>query len=337
MKLVIGANGFLGSHVVRRLVADGEQVRVLTRKTSDTRSIDEIPAADGQIERVTGDLFDRPSLDAALRGIDDVFHCAVDTRAWLIDPAPLFRANVDGLRNVLDAAADAELRSFVFASTMGTIGRHDRGVDETYEFNWGEVATDYIKSRVAAENLALGYAREGRVPVRAMCVSNTYGPYDWKPTNHGIFVKGPALGKFPFRTRGMATESVAIDDAALAMILATSRGRDGERYIVSERFLDMRDLIETAATAAGHEPPRLILPRPAMYALGAGGSALAKVTGKPQLLNIDTVRLMHYMSPMSHAKAETELDWHPRPVLDAVAEAARFWVERRATRRATRA
>ena len=225
MKLVIGANGFLGSHVVRRLVADGEHVRVLTRKTSDTRPIDKIPATDGQIERVTGDLFDQQSLDAAMRGVDDVFHCAVDTRAWLIDPAPLFRANVDGLRNVLDAAAAADLGSFVFASTIGTIGNHDRVVAETDEFNWGDVATDYIKSRVAAENLALGYARDGKVPVRAMCVANTYGPYDWKPTNHGIFVKGPALGRFPFRTRGMATESVAVDDAALAMTLAAERAR----------------------------------------------------------------------------------------------------------------
>ncbi|HMS74733.1 NAD-dependent epimerase/dehydratase family protein [Gordonia sp. (in: high G+C Gram-positive bacteria)] len=332
MKLVIGANGFLGSHVVRRLVADGEHVRVLTRKTSDTRPIDKIPATDGQIERVTGDLFDQQSLDAAMRGVDDVFHCAVDTRAWLIDPAPLFRANVDGLRNVLDAAAAADLGSFVFASTIGTIGNHDRVVAETDEFNWGDVATDYIKSRVAAENLALGYARDGKVPVRAMCVANTYGPYDWKPTNHGIFVKGPALGRFPFRTRGMATESVAVDDAALAMTLAAERARNGERYIVSERFLDLGELIKTAALAAGQRPPRLVLPRPAMYTLGAGGSALAKITGKPQALNIDTVRLMHYMSPMSHAKAETELDWHPRPVLDAVADAARFWAARRAAR-----
>ncbi|MBD0021154.1 NAD-dependent epimerase/dehydratase family protein [Gordonia pseudamarae] len=336
MKLVIGANGFLGSHVVRRLVADGEQVRVLTRATSNTRAIDEIPAGDGRIERVTGDLFDRASLVAAMRGVDDVFHCAVDTRAWLIDPAPLFRANVDGLRNVLDAAAGADLRSFVFASTIGTIGHHDRTVDETDEFNWGDVATDYIRSRVAAENVALRYAREGRVPVRAMCVANTYGPYDWKPTNHGVFVKGPALGGFPFRTRGMATESVAVDDAALAMTLAAARGRSGERYIVSERFLDLGELIETAAVAAGRRPPRPVLPRPVMYAIGAGGSALAKVTGTPQILNIDTVRLMHFMSPMSHAKAETELDWHPRPVLDAVAEGARFWVERRDRRRAER-
>ena len=169
------------------------------------------------------------------------------------------------------------------------------------------------KSRVAAENLALGYARDGKVPVRAMCVANTYGPYDWKPTNHGIFVKGPSAGQgFVPHPRdghriGRHRRRSARDDAG-------GRTRPQRRTLHRlERFLDLGELIKTAALAAGQQAPRLVLPRPAMYTLGAGGSALAKITGKPQALNIDTVRLMHYMSPMSHAKAETELDWHPRP------------------------
>ena len=115
MKLVIGANGFLGSHVVRRSVSDGEHIRVLTSKTGDTRPIDEIPAADGQIERVTGDLFDRHSLDAAMRGVDDIFHCAVDTRAWLIDPrSPVPRQRRRSAQRSRRRRG-ADLSSFVFA------------------------------------------------------------------------------------------------------------------------------------------------------------------------------------------------------------------------------
>ena len=128
-KLVIGASGFLGSHVTRQLVDRGDDVRVLVRRTSSTKAIEDL-----NVEYHYGDIFDDAALRAAMAGCDDVFYCVVDTRAWLRDPAPLFRTNVEGLRHVLDAAVDADLRRFVFTSTIGTIGipavaapRHRRG------------------------------------------------------------------------------------------------------------------------------------------------------------------------------------------------------------------
>ena len=93
-KLVIGASGFLGSHVTRALVERGDDVRVLIRTTSSTTAIDDL-----NVERCYGDIFDDDALTAAMTGCDDVFYCAVDTRAWLRDPTPLFRTNVEGLRN----------------------------------------------------------------------------------------------------------------------------------------------------------------------------------------------------------------------------------------------
>lgn len=326
--LVLGGNGFLGSHLVRQLCDRADRVRVLTRATSDLR-----PLAGLSYEHVVGDIFDAPSIESAMRGADTVFHCAVDTRAWLTDPAPLFRTNVEGLGVVLDAAATVSVESFVFTSTMATIGRHPgRVVDESDEFNWHASATDYVRSRVAGEELALRYAREERVPVVAMCVSNTYGAGDWQPTPHGSFVAAAALGKMPFGIRGMRAEAVDVDDAARALIAAADRGRTGERYIVSERFIDLGEVITTAAAAAGVAPPRLVLGKRSLYAAGAVGSLRARLTGRSQRLRIDTVRLMHHMSQMSHAKAERELDWHPRPVTDAIAEGARFWVDRRRQR-----
>ncbi|MDL9937860.1 NAD-dependent epimerase/dehydratase family protein [Gordonia sp. ABSL1-1] len=331
MKLVIGGNGFLGAHVVRALVADGEPVRVFSRTTSDMRSLSGL-----DVDHVSGSLFDHDAVAAAMRGADVVYHCAVDTRAWLTDPTPLYRTNVDALGAVLDVAARADLDAFVFTSTMATIGRHpDRVVDERDSFNWRDTATDYVLSRVAAEDLALRYAREERVPVRAMCVSNTYGARDWQPTPHGSFVAAAALGRMPFGIRGMRAEAVAVDDAAAALLAAARRGRTGERYIVSERYLDLGEVITTAATAVGAAPPRLVLGKPALYAAGAVGSLRTRLTGRPQRLRIETVRLMHHMSQMSHAKAESELDWHPRPVTDAIAEGARFWRDRRRPRATT--
>jgi dihydroflavonol-4-reductase len=112
-KLVIGASGFVGSHVVRQLVERGDDVRVLLRRTSSTQGIDDL-----HVERQYGDIVDDAALRAAMAGCDDVFYCVVDARAWLRDPAPLFATNVDGLRHVLDAAVGADVRRFLF--------QHDR-------------------------------------------------------------------------------------------------------------------------------------------------------------------------------------------------------------------
>jgi dihydroflavonol-4-reductase len=116
-KLVIGASGFLGSHVTRQLVDRGDDVRVLIRRTSSTKAIEDL-----DVEYHYGDIFDDAALRTAMAGCDDVFYCVIDTRAWLREPAPLFRTNVEGLRHVLDAAVGDDLRRFVFTSTIGTMG-----------------------------------------------------------------------------------------------------------------------------------------------------------------------------------------------------------------------
>ena len=327
--LVIGASGFLGSTLTRRLVASGEKVRILVRATSDTRATDDL-----DVERRVGELNHADVVAEAMSGCTDVYHCVVDTRAWLLDPAPLYATNVELLRSVLEIAARMPLRRFVFTSTMATIGVPVSGVaDESTEFNRERRATDYVRSRVAAERLALGYAREHEVPVVAMCVSNTYGAGDIAPTPHGSFVAGAALGKLPFGIRGMRCESVGIDDAAQALILAAEHGHNGERYIVSERSIDLGEVIRIAAAAAGRRPPRPVLGRAALYAAGAAGSAMSTLSRYPGRLRIGTVRLMHCIPEMSHDKAVRELGWHPQPVTEAIAEGARFWVDRAARRR----
>ncbi len=324
VKLVIGASGFLGSHVVRQLVESGEAVRVLVRATSDTRAIDDLP-----FDRVVGELLDTAAVASALDGCDVVFYCAVDTRAWLRDPAVLYRTNVDALRAVLDVAVQSELHAFVFTSTMATIGRvRGRRATEDDPFNWADKAPDYVKSRVAAENLVLEYARQRGLPAVAMCVANTYGAGDWQPTPHGAFVAGATLGRLPFTVQGCRAESVGIDDAARALILAADHGRTGERYIVSERFIGLDEIISAAAATGGHRPPRLVLHRRVLYLAGAVGSLVATLARRPMKLSVTSVRLMHYMSPMDHGKATRELGWHPAPVTEAVEQGARFWLDR---------
>jgi dihydroflavonol-4-reductase len=323
-KLVVGASGFLGSHVTRQLVARGDAVRVLIRPTSSTKAIEDL-----DVEYHYGDIFDDDALRAAMTGCDDVFYCVVDTRAWLRDPAPLFRTNVEGLRHVLDAAVAADLRRFVFTSTIGTIGipAERRPATEDDEFNWPDKAGAYVRSRVEAENLVMRYAKEQGLPAVAMCISNTYGPRDWQPTPHGRQLALAAAGRMPFYVKGWTGEVVGVEDAAAAMLLAAEKGRNGERYIVSERFVSVRELYETAAAATGVKPPRLAVPLWAMYAMGYVGDVVRTLFRRNFQLTSKSVRLMHIWPRLDHGKAERELGWQPKPVDDSVRRAAQFYLE----------
>lgn len=332
--LVIGANGFLGSHVTRQLVAErgpGAEVRVMVRPTANTRGIDDL-----DVTRFHGDIFDTATLREAMAGCDVVYYCVVDTRAWLRDPAPLFRTNVDGLRNVLDVAVEqpiaAGLRRFVFTSSYVTVGRRrGRVATETDQIRRGPLSrlTPYVRSRVQAEDLVLRYVAESGLPAVAMCVSTTYGDGDWGRTPHGAFIAGAAFGKLPFIMRGVQLEAVGIDDAAGALILAAEHGRNGERYLISERMISNADVIRIAADEAGMPPPRWSIPVPVLYGLAALGSLKSLVTRKDAELSVTSARMMRTEAPVDHGKAVRELGWQPRPVEESIRAAARFWVKLR--------
>lgn len=324
-QLVIGASGFLGSHVTRQLVERGADVRVLLRSTSSTRGIDDLP-----VERHFGDIFDSDALRSAMADCDVVYYCVVDARPWLLDPTPLWRTNVDGLRNVLEVAADTPLHKFVFTSSIATIGlRTDGLADEDVANNWLDVGGAYVQSRVRAEQLLFDYCRDRGLPGVAMCVANTYGSGDWLPTPHGGLVAAAVRGKLPFYVDGAAAEVVGIDDAARALILAGDRGRVGERYIVSERFMSAREIYETACGAVGVAAPRRGVPIRLLGAAGAVSERIARVRRRDSRLTALTVRLMHIMTPLDHSKAVAQLGWEPRPATEAIASAAQFFVDQR--------
>jgi dihydroflavonol-4-reductase len=346
--LVIGANGFLGSHVTRQLVSDGEDVRVMVRDGANTVGIDDLKTT-----RFVGDIWNNDALREAMTGVDVVYYCVVDTRGWLRDPAPLFHTNVDGTRNVLEVAKDAGLRRFIFTSSYVTVGRKrgrvateddqivDRGEmsptnrlrGETSPTNRLRGRTPYVRSRVQAEELVLRYAREHGVPAIAMCVSTTYGGGDWGRTPHGAIIAGAAFGKLPFVMSGIELEAVGVDDAARALILAAEKGRVGERYLISEKMITNAEVARIAAEAAGMAPPSKRIPLAMSYALAAMGTAKARLRGTDEQLSLASLRLMRAEAPVDCAKARRELGWRPRPVEESIREAALFWVNLRNTKR----
>lgn len=328
----MGASGFVGSHVTRKLVERGDDVRVYLRKSSNTVAIDDL-----DVERRYGDLHDAEALRAAMSDRDVVFYCIVDTRFYLRDPAPLFETNVESLRRVLDVACDADLHRFVFCSTIGTIALGDgrTPVTENLPFDWHGKGGPYIESRCAAEELVLSAVRERGLPAVVMCVSNPYGPADWQPSQ-GTMIQMAALGRMPVYIRGVSTEVVGIEDVADAFLLAGERGGIGERYIISETFMPMREMLTIAATEVGAKPPRIGVPLAAMYVFGGICSAASKLLRRDLPMNTTGVRLLHIMSPADHGKATRELGWRPRPAAESIRKAARFYVEQKDSRLAGR-
>jgi len=319
--VVLGANGFLGSHVTRALVKRGRNVRAHVR--SESELVDNIAGLD--VEMVYGDVLDKEAMVAAMRGCESVFHCIVDTRAWLHDPTPLYRVNVDGLRHSMEAALENEVKHFVFTSTICTIGINPSGVaSEKDEFNWKDLATDYVHARVEAENLFMDFCRRG-LPGVACNVAMTWGESDFQPTPHGRLLKDHLHGRFPI-CWNLAQSMVDINDAAEAMILAEQKGRIGERYIIATRFMTIKEVFEIGARHTGRNHLRIDLPMPVMYVLSWLIQQSCRLIGRESRVNLNSLRLSGVMSDFDSTKARTELGWTPRPMEESVEEAAAWFV-----------
>lgn len=329
-KLVMGASGFLGAQVTRKLVERGDRVRVWVRESSDATAFDDL-----DVERHLGELGDDAALRVAMKDVDSVFYCVVDARAWLRDPAPLFRTNVEALRGVLDVAVETGVPRFVFCSSVVTIGTSiaapmgtpTGAADETTPHRWRHLGGPYVEARLQAEELVLRYHRDQGLPAVVLNVATTYGPRDHGPTPHGKLLRAAARGRMPAYVKGVSMEVVGIEDAAAAFLLAEERGRPGERYIVSERYLPIKELFDIAADEGGARPPRIGIPIPAMRVIGAVGGRVSRLLRKDTVVTPTSVRLMHIQSALDHGKATRELGWSPAPIEESVRAGVRWFLD----------
>jgi dihydroflavonol-4-reductase len=323
--LVMGASGFLGSHVTRHLVEQGHDVRVMLRESSVTVGIDDL-----DVERVYGAITDLDAVRAAMADRDVVYYCVVDTRAWLRDPAPLFATNVDALRGVLDVAVEADLTKFVFTSSVATLARNDsRLVTEDDPQNWADLGGAYVASRIEAERLVLDYARQRGLPGVAMCVGTTYGTGDHQPTPHGMLLEMSTRGLVPWYVPTGAALVVGIRSAAHAMVLAGERGRPGERYAISERLMSQKQVHDIGCVARGRPRAWLPLPYSLMWVLCVVFEAGAWVLRRDALANRTSLRLMCIFTEVDTTKARTELGWEPIPIETEIGEAVAFYAAQR--------
>jgi dihydroflavonol-4-reductase len=318
--LVTGASGFIGWHVARLLRERGIPVRALCRPASRIPDLD--------VERAAGDLRDKESLRSAVAGCGSVFHIAADYRLWSKNPNDLYASNVDGTRNMLEAARDAGVERFVYTSTVGCIGMHNGAIgNETSPVGLEEMQGAYKRSKFLAEQVALEFAASGFTVV----ITNPTAPmgdHDFKPTPTGQIVDDFLKGKIPaFIDTGLNV--VDIRDVAQGHLLAWERGRVGERYILGSENLTLKGILGTLASITGRKAPTVELPYFVAWTAGVITTALAQVTGTPPRAPLEAVRMAKKKMWVSHAKAAAELGFAPRPARLAL-DSAVTWFEGRA-------
>ena len=320
--LVTGASGFIGSHVARLLAARGERVRLLTRRTSDLRALQDIPA-----ERIEGDLLDSSSLRAALQGVRWVFHVAADYRLWARNPDELYRNNVEGTSNLLKAAREAGVERFVYTSTVGTIAvpRPNTLPNEQTEARLDEMIGHYKRSKFLAEQEARRAAREG-LPVVIVNPTTPAGPGDWKPTPTGRVIVDFLKGRTPaYVDTGL--NIIDVEDVAQGHVLAAERGQVGERYLLGGKNMTLKEILEVLARFSGQPAPRWRIPHAVALAAGYVDTGISSLFGREPHIPLEGVRMAKHKMFADCSKAVRELGLRPRPAEDALRRAAQWYLE----------
>lgn len=320
--LVTGATGFVGAAVARALVAEGWQVRALVRSGSDRRNVDMLAA-----EQVVGDLTDAASLERALEGCEAAFHVAADYRLWAPQPQVLYRTNVDGTGNLLEAARRAGVRRVVYTSSVATVGipADGRPGCEDTAVGLADMIGHYKRSKFLAEERAREAAARG-VPVVIVNPSTPIGPGDVKPTPTGQIVLDAARGRTPaYVDTGL--NIVHVDDVAAGHLLAFHRGRIGERYILGGEDMTLRQILTLIAQLVGRSPPRIRLPHGAVLPVAYVSELYARLTGRPTRVTVEGVRMARKRMYFSSAKAVNELGYRWREPSEAFADALRWFRE----------
>jgi dihydroflavonol-4-reductase len=310
--LITGASGFLGWHLARVLLDRGYSVRALVRPGSRVDSLD--------VEPVIGDLRDADSITRAVSGCGLVFHAAADYRLWAKDPRELYRSNVEGTRNVLQAARQAGVERVVYTSTVGCIGIPESGIgDETAPVTLAEMSGDYKRSKFQAEQVALEFARGG-LPVVIVNPTAPIGDHDVKPTPTGKIVLDFLKGDMPaFIDTGLNV--VDVRDVAEGHWLACAHGKIGERYILGSENLTLAQILGKLAKLTNRKAPTVRLPYAVAYGAAMFSTALANLTGAAPRIPMEAVRMARKKMWVSVEKARLELGFTPGPAEQALSRA----------------
>ena len=314
---VTGATGFVGHHIAKALAAEGASLRLLTRKSSNLANLEGIPG-----ETVVGDLSDSASLKSSLADCDAVVHVAADYRLWIPDPAAMYRANVDGTRELLRMAREAGVKRFVYTSSVATMHFFTNGIvsNEDTPVSLGDMVGHYKRSKFLAEQEALHAAAQGQ-EVLILNPTTPIGPNDRRPTPTGRIFVDFLNRKFPaYVDTGL--NLVDVTEVARAHVLALSKGTPGRRYILGGENLTLKQILDKMSAITGIPSPTVKIPFvvAATYAFFEEWIT-GRIRGREPRATLEEVRMGRKKMYASSARAQQELDFHILPVYPAMREA----------------
>jgi dihydroflavonol-4-reductase len=321
LAFVTGATGFLGSHVAGALAAQGAQLRLLVRPTSNLKNLQGLNA-----DIATGDLRDPAFLEKAMSGCDSVFHVAADYRLWVRDPREMYRSNVDGTRAILQAARQNNVRRIVYTSSVATVGFTGDGhpADEDSPVALANMIGHYKRSKFMAEQVAMEAGRGG-MPVVTVNPTTPVGEQDIKPTPTGRIVVDFLKRKFPAYVE-TGLNLVDVRECARGHLAALEKGKLGERYILGGENLTLKQILDKLGAITGLPSPKIKLPYMVAYAAGFVDEAITgRVLHREPRATVDTVRMGRKKMFASSDKAERELGWKIVPVDGALRRAVEWF------------
>ncbi len=324
MILVTGAAGHIGNVLVRKLLEQGEDVRAMILCGEDTTSLNGV-----EVERVEGDVLDPPSLDSAMKGIKTVFHLAGIISIMPGDNPLVWRVNVDGTRNVIEAARRAQIQRLVYTSSIHAIKRVPHGVkiDESLGFDPSNPYGEYDRSKATASLEVQNAVKKGLNAV-LVCPTGVIGPYDFRGSEMGEVIRGAAFARPMFYIKG-AYDFVDVRDVVDGLIAASKKGRPGEAYILGGNKISVRYLIETVREVTGKAFASFKVPLSfAEFATRYTVWYYQRSKSKPRLTPY-SLEVLQSNADISHAKAEKELGYKPRPVIETIADTVRWFFENR--------
>ena len=320
--LVTGATGFIGGNLARELWRRGDDVQALIRPGSNLLAI-----RDTGIIPIEGDILDRQSVDSAVRGCEAVFHVAAAYTFWSKDRTNVARTNIQGTINVLEAARRARVSRTVYTSTVGTIGLPKQGQgDENTPLNPETLHGHYKNSKHQAEQEALNIAAND-MPVIVVNPTLPVGPWDVKPTPTGKIILDFLRRKVPaYLKTGMNVVDVA--DVVDGHILAMEKGRPGERYILGNQNMSLKDLFDMISKLTGFSAPRIRLPYWLVVSLGyADQFAEGTLLGKEPTIPLEGVLASKVPAYVNCDKAVRELGQPQRSIEDALKQSINWFID----------
>ena len=317
---VTGATGFLGASIVRELLKDGCEVRVLARPGSNRKNLVGV-----DVEIVEGELADRAFLAKRLVGCDTLYHAAADYRLWAQNPAQMYEANVGGTHNILSAALAAGVGKVVYTSSVGTLGNPGDGTpgNEQTPVDISQMVGDYKKSKFLAEREAEKFLEQG-LPLVIVNPSTPVGPMDIKPTPTGKIIVDFLNGKMPaYLDTGLNLIDVGV--CARGHILAAQKGKIGEKYILGCENLTLAQIFGMLSDLTGLKAPRVKLPYYPILLAAYANDAISALTGKEPLIPLAGVQMARKFMYFDHSKAAEELGLPRTPVKESLARAVEWF------------